>query len=168
MVLMMEMKVPAGVTISVSGKKVKATGPKGTVERDFTGSRFEIKHEGDSIRVEAERYEMENTIRAHILNMAKGVTEGFQRKMKIRYAHFPATVEIKGKDIIIKNFLGEKKNRKTKIQGNTKVEAKGQDVTVSGPDIEAVGQTVANIRKATKIRNHDCRVFQDGIYPVDE
>lgn len=165
----MEMKVPAGVTISVSGTKVKATGPKGTVERDFKGSRLEIKHEGDTIRVDAERYEMENTVRAHILNMAKGVTTGFTQKMKIRYAHFPATVEVKGKDIIIKNFLGEKKNRKTKIHGTlTKVEAKGQDVTVSGPDIEAVGQTVANIRKATKIRDHDCRVFQDGIYSVDE
>ncbi len=168
MVLMMEMKVPAGVTIAINGKKVKVSGPKGTVERDFKGSRLEIKQEGDTIRVETERYEMENTVRAHIVNMAKGVTDGFHRTMKIRYAHFPATVEIKGKDIIIKNFLGEKKNRKTKIQGATKVEAKGQDVTVSGPDIEDVGQTVANIRKATKIRNHDCRVFQDGIYLVDE
>ena len=52
----------------------------------------------------------------------------------------------------------------SKIGDNTKVEVKAADITVSGPDIEAVGQTAANMEQATKIRKHDRKVFQDGIY----
>ena len=38
---------------------------------------------------------------------------------------------------------------------------------VNGVDIEEVGQTIANIRQATRIRDRDSRVFQDGVYPVE-
>ncbi|MHA1470101.1 MAG: 50S ribosomal protein L6, partial [Candidatus Asgardarchaeia archaeon] len=33
-----------------------------------------------------------------------------------------------------------------------------------GIDIEEVGQTAANIRRATRIKDKDPRVFMDGIY----
>ncbi len=39
---------------------------------------------------------------------------------------------------------------------------------LSGPDIERVGQSAANIERTTKIRDYDPRVFQDGIYIVDK
>ncbi len=37
---------------------------------------------------------------------------------------------------------------------------------VTGINKESVGQTVANIEQATKIKSRDPRVFQDGIYVV--
>ena len=37
---------------------------------------------------------------------------------------------------------------------------------VRGIDKEKVGQTVANIERATKVKNRDIRVFQDGIYRI--
>ena len=43
---------------------------------------------------------MVGTIRAHINNMIKGVTEGFTYKLKIRYAHFPMKVYVKGDEVI--------------------------------------------------------------------
>jgi large subunit ribosomal protein L6 len=44
------------------------------------------------------------------------------------------------------------------------VEIKSENITVTGIDREKVGQTVANIERATKIRKRDIRVFQDGVY----
>jgi len=89
-------------------------------------------------------------------------------KLKIIYAHFPVSVEIKGKEIMIKNFIGEKQPRRARIMGSTKVESKGTEMNLSGNSKEDIGQTFANIKSATKIRNRDSRVFQDGFYLVEQ
>jgi large subunit ribosomal protein L6 len=69
---------------------------------------------------------------------------------------------------MVKNFLGERKARMTSLVGDTKVEVKGQDVAVSGPSKEDVGQTAANLKRVMKIKDKDGRIFQDGIYEVEE
>ena len=48
------------------------------------------------------------------------------------------------------------------------VEIKGDEVIVKGIDKEKVGQTVANIERATAVKNRDIRVFQDGIYRISK
>ena len=48
------------------------------------------------------------------------------------------------------------------------MEVKGDTVIVTGIDKELVGQTMANIEQATKVRGFDIRVFQDGIYLVEK
>jgi large subunit ribosomal protein L6 len=100
--------------------------------------------------------------------MLVGATKGFEYKMKIVYAHFPIKTAIKGDTFVIENFLGEKFPRKTKILGVTKVQVKGDQVVLNGPNVEDVGQTAANIEKATKIKGFDPRVFQDGIYITEK
>lgn len=165
---MIEVKIPAGVNVALKGRTVTVNGPKGSTTREFKGTVLDLELRDQSVSVSGKGRAIENTVRAHLCNMFKGVTEGFMGKMKIRYAHFPISVEVKGRDILIKNFIGEKKARKARVHRDAKVEVKGTDITISGPDKEAVGQTMANIRRATKIRGHDCRVFQDGIYPVGE
>lgn len=67
---------------------------------------------------------------------------------------------------MIQNFLGERYPRKAEILETVKVEVKGEIITVTGIDKEKVGQTAANIERATKVKNRDIRVFQDGIYIV--
>ncbi|MGB1098957.1 MAG: 50S ribosomal protein L6, partial [Poseidonia sp.] len=42
------------------------------------------------------------------------------------------------------------------------------EVTVSGIDKEAVGQTAANIERCTTVKKRDRRVFQDGIYLLNK
>jgi large subunit ribosomal protein L6 len=97
--------------------------------------------------------------------MLKGVTDGFIYKMKIVYSHFPISVEVKGKEVLIKNFTGERSPRKAHIIGYTSVRMEGKDtVLIEGIDIEEVAQTAANIQQSTKIRKKDIRVFMDGIY----
>ena len=88
--------------------------------------------------------------------------------MKIVYAHFPMTVKVKGNIVTIDNFLGERSPRVAKIIGDAKVSVKGEDVTITGINKEEVGQTMANIEQATKIKGRDPRIFQDGIYLVDK
>ncbi|MFH1222349.1 MAG: 50S ribosomal protein L6, partial [Candidatus Micrarchaeota archaeon] len=116
----------------------------------------------------AEEKALLGTADAVLQCMFLGVTEGYSRKLKALYAHFPITMEVKGREVIIKNFLGEKCPRVAKIAGDTKVEAKAQLVSVSGPDKEGVGQTCANLRAAVRIREKDPRVFQDGLFEVSE
>ena len=46
-------------------------------------------------------------------NLIKGVSAGFEYKMRLVYAHFPINVNIEdgGKLVEIRNFLGEKRVR---------------------------------------------------------
>jgi large subunit ribosomal protein L6 len=158
--------VPAGLTVKVEGHDVNVSGAKGKQHMLLNLPGLTIKHSGSNVELEGALREV-NTARAHIRNMLHGCVNGYSQKMKVIYAHFPIALEVKGKELVIKNFIGEKQPRKAKIIGDTKVEAKGQDVTVSGPSREHVGQTIANIRQNTKIKGRDSRVFQDGIYPVE-
>ena len=161
------MKTPDGTKISVTGNKVTVSGAKGTLVRDFAHPDVKIAVKGDEIEVTAPLV-MKNTVEAHIKNMAVGVTIGYSKKIKILFSHFPITVEMKGREMLVKNFLGEKQPRRLRIMGDVKVEAKGQEVTITGISKDDVGQTFANIKSATKIRNRDSRVFQDGFYEVAE
>jgi large subunit ribosomal protein L6 len=101
---------------------------------------------------------------AHISNMGEGVAKGHTYSMKIVYSHFPIKATPHDKEFVIENFLGEQAPRRVPIVGATKVQVAGDKVTLTGPDIEAVSATAANIEQGTRIRGFDPRVFQDGIY----
>ena len=161
------MQIPQGVSVDVAGLLVKVKGPKGEVEKQFCTPKTSISVKGQEVEVSCPDLAFNNTVEAIIRCMFVGVTTGYSRKMKVIYAHFPFTLEVKGSVINVKNFLGEKLQRSAKIVGKTKIEIKSPEVTISGPDKEAVGQTIANIKSALRIRNKDSRVFQDGLYEIE-
>ncbi len=101
---------------------------------------------------------------AHLSNMFKGLAEPFVYEMEMCNVHFPMTVKVEGKEVIITNFLGEKEKRRADIVDNVKVEVKGTKIFVTSAEKESAGQTAANIETATKISKRDRRVFQDGIF----
>jgi len=156
--------IPDGVTMEVTDNTVTVKGPKGMVQKTF-GQKGKVSLSGKELAIEGEK-EYVNTALSLISSMFKGVTEGFRKELKIVYAHFPISIEMKGETILIKNFQGEKQPRQARLIGDTKLQVKGQNVTVTGTDKEAVGQTIANMRGATKINDRDARIFQDGIYIV--
>jgi len=164
-----EVEIPSTVQLNLDGRKVTVTGSKGKVERDFNHAKLELSHDRDVIRIKVENPRkaeaaLVGTISAHVKNMIKGVTEGYIYRMKIVFVHFPMTVKVQGKKIIIENFVGERKPRTTNIVGNAKVTVKGDDITIEGTDLGDVSQTASNIQTTTKIRNKDLRKFLDGIY----
>lgn len=104
---------------------------------------------------------------AHIKNMFLGLQNEYVYKLESCNVHFPITMKVEADKFIINNFLGEKTPRIAKIIKGAKVEIKGQKITVTSANKESAGQTAANLEKATKIKNRDRRIFQDGIFITD-
>lgn len=108
------------------------------------------------------------TYASHIRNMIHGAHEGYVYKLKICSGHFPMTAKVEGHTLVISNFLGEKTPRKALILDDVKVTVAGEVISVESVDLNKAGQTAANIEIATKIRNRDRRVFQDGIHLIEK
>jgi large subunit ribosomal protein L6 len=169
-VLREEIPIPLGVDITLD-KEVVVKGPKGELKRKFKPGNITIRQEDDMVVLETrfpkkKDKAMMGTIASHINNMIRGLTEGFTYRMKIVYAHFPMTVKSSQDKVTIENFLGERYPRTAKIVGSAQVKIQGDEVVVTGINKEDVGQTMANLEQATKIKGRDPRVFQDGIYLV--
>jgi large subunit ribosomal protein L6 len=84
--------------------------------------------------------------------------------MEVFYAHFPMQVNVEDDEVVIENFLGERAPRRTPVRGDTEVQIDGEELVLSGPDKEAVGQTAADIEQLTRVTDKDTRIFQDGVY----
>lgn len=168
-----KVEVPKGVHITLEGTKLTVKGPNGTLTRDFFHLNAKVVVSGNHVTICCDMPRKRDkavvgTFAAHIQNMIGGVTHGWEYELKVVYAHFPIKAAMKGDKFIIENFLGEKAARSANILGDVKVAVKGNDVIVTGNDLEHVSQSAANIERATKIKNFDPRVFQDGIYIVEK
>jgi len=167
-----EIKISPGVSVQIEGNKISVKGPKGEVQRDFSHvTSIEIRKSDGALIIRPLTTRKRDrslvmTLKTQIINMILGVTKGFEYKLKVAHSHFPITVKVdKDKRIVhVENFIGERTPRIANIERNVEVVVKGDDVIVSGPDRQAIGQTAANIEKVCKIKDKDPRVFQDGIY----
>jgi len=172
-IVIKEVEIPDGVTVTIQEGVITVEGPKGKLERRLEHPKIVIEKTDRTVVIKSEfargkEQALVGTFASHIANMIKGVTDGFVYQMKVVYSHFPMKVSVKGNELVIENFLGEKHPRKAKLYGDVKVNVKGDTVTVEGINREEVGQTAANIEHATRVKNRDIRVFQDGIYIVSK
>lgn len=161
--------IPAGTDIDVSGTVIKVKGKLGEAHRDFRDNYVKVEKTENQVKVSVSKNNRRNkgisgTWAAEIKSLMKGVNDGFEYEMKIDYTHFPTRVSVRGKKVVIENFLGERSPREADIVGDSKVNIKGDKVSISGIDKKDIGDTAANIERATKIKGFDLRVFQDGIY----
>lgn len=168
-----QIEIPDGVSIAVDGNTVTVKGPKGEATRTLSYPELEIRKEDSYLVVNSKldrkrQRAMVGTLAAHIGNMIIGVTRGYEYRMKVVYSHFPIQLKAASDELIISNFLGERKARSAKILPGTKVEIGKDEVLITGINKEHVGQTMANIEQATRVRGFDIRVFQDGVYLVDK
>jgi large subunit ribosomal protein L6 len=164
-----EIKIPQGVNFDLDNSKLVFSSSKSKISRDFSHYRIKLTKKENSILIEGLTNDrktsvMVKTIISHIKNICEGLLYGYKYELKIVYSHFPMTAEVNGKKVIVKNFLGEKFPREAKIVGDSKVEIKGHDVTVTGYNLEEVSQTSTNLELATKVKGRDIRRFQDGVY----
>ncbi len=168
-----EVVIPEGVTVTQKKHMLTFVGPLGKTHKSFRLIPVNVEIVENKILLKAigskkKDYAILHTARSLLRNICEGLIVGYTIKMKIVFAHFPVTVKVDGKVIIIENFQGERAPRKTRIVGNTKVTPKGEDVILTGAVWTDITQTAANIELKTKVKNKDHRVFLDGIYVYDK
>jgi large subunit ribosomal protein L6 len=164
-----EVDVKEGAEVGIEGATVKVKGPKGELSRDFSHPRIKVSKADGKIVIKSEEERkkvkaMMGTWRAHMNNMMTGVTKGWNCTLKLVYAHFPVKLEAKDGKLMIKNFLGSRSERNAEILDGVDMKINGDVIELSGADKEKVGQSAANIERATRVKGYDRRVFQDGIY----
>lgn len=168
-----EVIIPEGVKLSLNKHMLSFVGPLGKTHKSFRTIPINIEIAENKVILNAigsrkKDYAILHTARSIIRNICEGLVEGYTIKMKIVYSHFPITVKVEGKKILIENFQGERAPRVTKSVGNTKVIPKGEDVILTGEVWTDITQTAANIELKSKVKNKDHRVFLDGIYAFEK
>ena len=168
-----ELEIPEGVEVVLTeDHHVTIKGPNGNITKDFSHARgISIALEDKKIIIsttfpKSGTLALANTILNLLKNLLIGVQTNYQYFCKVCYSHFPCNVEIKPekKELHVVNFLGERAPRITNYLENVEVKVQGDDVILTGPDKEELGQTAANLKRCCRIRKKDPRVFQDGVY----
>ena len=192
--------IPEGITITIKAKVVTVKGPRGTLVKDLKHIPIDMQLIEDGKKIKIDRWFVSGkapasirTACSHIENCIKGVTVGYEYKMRFVYAHFPInfTIDKSGQKCEIRNFLGEKVVRKVDAlegaheQNALLLEVVGlagfhgapvigkvvlaaaavkDEIVVSGNSIENVSKTCALISMVCTVKRKDIRKFLDGIY----
>ncbi|MBI4439100.1 50S ribosomal protein L6 [Candidatus Woesearchaeota archaeon] len=162
-------EMPQGVSVSYSDDVLSLRGVKGQVTKRVYGQGVGISVDGSRVTIsyfKGRKGPKKNagTVKAHLRNMLRGVTEGFSYRLKICSGHFPMNVSVSGDELVVKNFFGEKYARKLRIAQGVKVRVDGQELFVESSDRDAASQCAASIEQLTRRSKFDRRVFMDGIY----
>ena len=165
-----EIIIPTGIEVEINGNVIKMK--KGANElKTIISEQVDMKKDGDKIILQVKKARRMNkrnygSAKSHIKNMIEGLDKGYEYELEICTVHFPMTVTFdKAKhEFIIKNLLGEKSPRIVYAKKNIVVEIKAPKIHIKSHDLEAAGQTAADLEKVTKIRNRDRNKFQDGIF----
>ena len=154
-----DIELPDGVSASIDGDKVTLSKDGDSLSRTFAHNRVSVKQSDGALQVfcslpRRSEKAIAGTWAAHLRNMTKGLEEGFEYRLKAVFSHFPMSLKVEGNKFTITNMLGEKVPRVaalpwTPADVQVKIENKS-DVVVSGADREKVGQTAANIERASK------------------
>ncbi|OGM29606.1 50S ribosomal protein L6 [Candidatus Woesebacteria bacterium RIFCSPHIGHO2_01_FULL_44_10] len=140
--------LPEGVTAEVSAGAIGISGPKGTLQRKLPRG-LAVTTVADSLVVEKKKNTkdadaLQGTIRAHILNMVSGVTQGWEKKLEIVGAGYRA--EMKDGKLVL--AIGYSHPVIFDAPEGISFAVEKLDITVAGADREVVGQTAARIRAA--------------------
>ena len=92
-----EIEVPEEINVSIEENKIKMKKDNDELERRLD-LRIKTSVEGNKIILEVKQAgknqkKMFGTIKAHINNMIKGLTEKFQYKLQVANVHFPMNTE---------------------------------------------------------------------------
>lgn len=161
--------VPENLSVKFENNILCVKGPLGQLSKDFSKIKVNLSINSNKIKLSSYSDKRKDiavlgTAASIIRNMFYGVIKGYTYKLKVVSAHFPVSIKVKGSEVHIENFYGEKHPRIAKIVGDCQVSVEGDDVIVKGVSKEDVGQTAANIERATTVKRKDQRVFLDGVY----
>ena len=140
--------IPAGVEVSLDGQTLTVKGPKGTLTKTFH-NRMNIAVENNEIVVTRpsdvkEDRSLHGLTRTLISNMVEGVTNGFKKELEINGVGYRAQKQ--GKKLVM-NLGYSHQVEMEEIPGITIDVPAPNQVVISGPDKQAVGQFAAQVRE---------------------
>ncbi|MDP9402927.1 MAG: 50S ribosomal protein L6 [Actinomycetota bacterium] len=144
--------LPAGVEVSVVGRRITVKGPQGTLERELPGE-ITVRQEGDTLLAERPNDERESRalhglVRSLVNNMVVGVTTGFTKDLEIVGVGYRATAQGPTKMELALGFSHTVPvEAPPGISFDIPVPTR---ITVRGMDKEQVGQVAADIRSLRK------------------
>ena len=139
--------LPKGVTLSQKPGTFSVKGPKGELSKPLPAG-ISIKADADKLQVVRADDSRENRakhglMRAHLANMVKGVTEGWNRELEINGVGYRA--EVAGDTINM--ALGYSHPIAFKLPKGVTAKVDKNRVTLSSADRDLVGQTAAKVRE---------------------
>jgi large subunit ribosomal protein L6 len=143
--------VPSGVQVSMDGRIVSVKGPKGALSYTVTGE-VDIKIENNTIVVAPRNKERQTrmlwgTNRSRIQNLVTGVSVGFKKDLELVGVGYRASVA--GNTLNIQ--LGFSHDVQYPIPQGVEVKCeKPTSISISGADLQQIGQIAAEIRAYRK------------------
>ncbi|ODM94432.1 60S ribosomal protein L9, partial [Orchesella cincta] len=149
-------KVPEGVSVTSKSRRVIVRGPRGVLRRAFRHMAIDI-NVVDPRTVKVEKWfgskkeiAAVRTVCSHIENMIKGVTKGFQYKMRSVYAHFPINcVTTPGPNSKVEYIRSVRMSKGVTVSNSTKQK---DELIIEGNSIEAVSRSAALIQQSTTVK----------------
>ena len=140
--------LPDGVSVSVDGRKVSVSGPKGDLEREFA-DKIMVEVEDGTVLVkrsddERQSRALHGLSRALLFNMVQGVSEGFSKELSIVGVGYRCAQ--RGSDLELQ--LGF--SHPVTFEAPKGIDFEVPEPTriiISGIDKELVGETAARIRR---------------------
>ena len=145
----MPVAIPAGVEVTVAdGNLVTVKGPKGTLTQQLQPS-MTIKQEGAELLVSRpddgkENRALHGLTRALLHNMVVGVSEGFKKTLEINGVGYRAAKE--GNELVM-NLGYSQPVKVPDIEAFTIDVPSQNQIVISGPDKQKVGQFAAEVRE---------------------
>ena len=141
-------EIPAGVEVKLEGNALTVKGPKGTLSQEFHKDMI-IAVEGSTITVarpsEAKEHKsLHGLTRSLVANMVEGVTTGFSKTLEVNGVGYRAAKQ--GKDLVM-NLGFSHQVTVSEIEGITIDVPNPNQIIISGPDKQKVGQFAAEIRE---------------------
>jgi len=139
--------LPKGVTISQKAGAISVKGPKGELSKPLPEG-ISVKTEADKLQVlraddSRQNRSKHGLMRAHLANMVKGVTDGWNRELEINGVGYRA--EVAGDTINM--ALGYSHPIAFKLPKGVTAKVDKNRVTLSSADRDLVGQTAAKVRE---------------------
>ena len=140
--------VPAGVSVTLEGRSITVSGPKGELRRDLHPD-IVVRQEDGTLLVERPsetktHKQLHGLTRTLVANMVEGVTNGFEKHLEIQGVGYRA--QLKGTDLELAMGFSHPVLVKPR-KGITFDVPTPTQVVVKGIDKQMVGQTAAAIRK---------------------
>ena len=144
-------EIPEGVTVTINGSVITCKGPKGEatctlnngISAHMEDKNIRVVRENDTKQVKQNH----GTSRANLHNTIVGVSQGYSKILQMEGIGYKATMQ--GEDVV----LNAGYSHQVTIKPNTGVKISvamvnnKPEITVSGIDKQAVGQTAARIRE---------------------